>query len=160
MTAAIQIRLSDAHCPQKSSRSAGPEDDAGIREVRRAAACAAGVFAFLRAACQHVFFAKNPPTGELGTMQKYRNRERKAVRRLRRSGCSFLQACLPLCVLRKKLAGEPGAMRKYRNQERKSVHRVPCPGCLLLQVRLSTCGFPHKKIPRLSRQGIFIRHLR
>ena len=24
----------------------------------------------------------------------------------------------------------------------------------------STCGFPHKKIPRLSRRGIFIRHLR
>lgn len=110
--------------------------------------------------CQHVFFAKNPPTGELGTMQKYRNRERKAVRRLRRSGCLFLQACLPLCVLRKKLAGEPGAMRKYRNQERNSVHRLPCPGCLLLQVCLSTCGFPHKKIPRLSRRGIFIRHLR
>lgn len=88
------------------------------------------------------------------------NQERKSVHRLRRPVCSLLQVCLPACVLRKKLAGEPGAMRKYRNQERKSVHRLPCPGCLLLQVCLSTCGFPHKKIPRLSRRGIFIRHLR
>ena len=59
MTAAIQIRLSDAHCPQKSSRSAGPEDDAEIREVRRAAACAVRGVCLLRAACQHVFFAKS-----------------------------------------------------------------------------------------------------
>ena len=51
---------------------------------------------------------KIPRLENQGVMRKYRNRERKAVRRLRRSGCSFLQVCLPACVLRKKLAGEPG----------------------------------------------------
>lgn len=159
VAAALQIRLSDAHCPQKSSRSAGPQDDAEIREVRRAAACAVRGVCLLRAWLPTCVLRKKlagRAKGDTG-MQ---NQERKSVHRLRRPVCSLLQVCLPACVLRKKLAGEPGGDAKIQ----KSGAEV-CPSPALSRVFAFTsvpaaCGFPHKKIPRRESRGIFIRHLR
>lgn len=85
-----------------------------------------GVCLFAGVAANMCSSQKIPRLESQGAMRKYRNRERKSVRRLRRSGCSFLQACLPACVLRKK-TGRRTRGRCENTEIRSGSLSIACP---------------------------------
>lgn len=68
------------------------------------------------------------------------NQERKTVRRLRRSGCSFLQVCLPACVLRKKSPDWRARGRCENTEIRSGSLSIACP---VQGVCFYRCACPH-----------------